>query len=140
MPAPTPIRLNIDTCTCRCHVTIIIIIIAVRLHIIQAKITHSLRKLFTSFLGFNAFILPWLRCFFPSDIESRSFSLLGKENDLDPLLRSLSEVRGVCELYGVLLISLPKSESSLIVFLFELLTCFPALLSCPSSLSEPEDM
>lgn len=111
-----------------------------------SKPSYSLRKLFTSFLGFNAFIFRWLCDFLPGDNASRSFSLLGKENDLEPLSRSLSEERrgiprglGVCELQGVFLISLAQSISFLFSFV-ELLSCFSDDLVFPSSPSESEDM
>lgn len=72
-------------------------------------------------------------------MASSNFSLLGKENDWEDFLRNLSELRGVCEVQGVLLnCSLPQSSFSL-VFLLELFICFlddPVFLL---SSSESED-
>ena len=101
--------------------------------------TYSLKKLFTSLRGFNALTFRWLLSFVPGDIASSSFSLLGNENEREPFFRSLSEVRGVWEIKGVLLISLPLAECSL-VFLVELFTCFPDDLVFLFSSSESEEM
>lgn len=70
-------------------------------------------------------------------MESSSCSLLGKEKDCEDFLRSLSEVRGVCDTQGGVFSSISNAPSSL-VSLDELLIRFldgPAFL-LPSSESE----
>ena len=114
---------------------------ALLIHVpVSIKSTHSLKKLFTSFLGFKAFTFCWLFCFFPEDTESSNSSLLGIENDLEAFLRSLSEERGVWELRVDLHFSLPPSESSLVSRLSKLWATFLEVLAFPSSSSDSDEI
>lgn len=108
---------------------------------VSIKNTYSLKKLFTSFLGFKAFTFCWLFCFFPEDTESSNFSLLGIENDLEAFLRSLCEERGVWELRVDLHFSLiPPSESTLVSRLSKLCAIFLEVLAFPSSSFDSDEI
>lgn len=72
-------------------------------------------------------------------MSSSNFSLLGKENDREDFPCSLSELRGVCEIQGVLFnCSLSQALSSL-VSLLELFIRFLDDLVFILSSSESED-
>lgn len=129
-PTPPPRKQNWSYVTSSCEITN---------NTIRFDQTYSLRKLFTSFLGFNTFIFSWLLSLFPfGDIDFSTSFLLGKENVNDDFFRSRSELRGVCELEGVAfnsLLRIPSSHVSLCALFIRLL----GDLSFLSPSSESED-